>query len=573
MLTHDSKNGVSYTRPYSRNGYDLAGSYDFPLPPLRPGHAYFVGFRAADDAEFSLSSSVSAESLGVLPELDYATGLASFNLAPGAKTTYLVRVPADATRWKHTSTRVGEVELRIENGSLPDTSITTGHYRSTVADSSLNQTLGNYWPWMPDERFYVTFVNTGDTEQPVQFQMNGKTALTDDEDNDGLMDVWERLHFGNTSQDAEDDPDMDGNDNITEQSDGTDPDDATSVLPRLIVTVGGGTVTISPEQTTYAYNDTVTLTATPDAGNVFRGWSGDASGLENPLVITMDRTRRITAGFGIPLAPAVEGEGFVFTTGGDAEWFGQGSVATVDGDAIQSGAIGDNQLTWVETVVTGPGTVKFWWKLSSESGFDYLEFRVDGALQTGRISGEVDWVQYEVTVAEDGDHTLRWTYDKDGSNDRGDDSAWVDGFEWVPAAPQLFDIAMVATGLIGAEALPEATPFNDGVPNLLKYAFNMNLAAADASSMALGGTSGLPTAGLAEDDNGDPVLRVEFVRRKGSGLVYSAVRSSDLAVFTPMVGKVTVVDIDSEWERVTVEEPCDPETVTQCFSRVEVILP
>jgi len=462
--------------------------------------------------------------------------------------------------------------LRIENGSPPDTSASTGHYLSTAADSSLNQTLGSSWPWMPDERFYVTFANTGDTEQPVRFQMNGKTALTEDEDNDGLMDVWERLHFGNTSQNAGDDPDMDGNDNITEQSDGTDPDDATSVLPRLVVTAGGGTVTISPEQTAYAYNDTVTLTATPDAGNAFNGWSGDASGLESPLAITMDRTRRITANFGIPLAPAVEGEGFVFATGGDAEWFGQGSVAKVDGDALRSGAIGDSQITWVETVATGPGTVKFWWKVSSEGSYDYLEFRVDGVLQPGRISGEVDWVQYEVAVAGGGEHTLRWTYRKDGITDSGDDAAWLDGFEWISSGG-LFGEAMAAAGLSGADALPEATPFHDGVPNLLKYAFNMNLAAADARSMALGGTSGLPTAGLAEDDNGDPVLRVEFVRRKGSGLVSSAVRSSNLVVFTPMVGKVTVVDIDSEWERITVEEPCDPETVTQCFSRVEVILP
>jgi len=79
----DFKNGADYSRPYSRNGYDVAGSHDFPLPPLRPGHTYFVGFRAANDAEFSLSSSVSAESLGVLPELDYATGLASFQPGSG----------------------------------------------------------------------------------------------------------------------------------------------------------------------------------------------------------------------------------------------------------------------------------------------------------------------------------------------------------------------------------------------------------------------------------------------------------------------------------------------------------
>ena len=42
---------------------------------------------------------------------------------------------------------------------------------------------------------------------------------------------------------------------------------------------------------------TVTLTATPNAGYVFTGWSGDATGSANPLVITMDGDRVIGATF------------------------------------------------------------------------------------------------------------------------------------------------------------------------------------------------------------------------------------------------------------------------------------
>lgn len=131
------------------------------------------------------------------------------------------------------------------------------------------------------------------------------------------------------------------------------------------------------------------------------------------------------------------------------------------------------------------------------------------------------------------------------------------------------------SGLTGDDALPMATPYGDGVPNLLKYAFNMNAGAPDTSTLTSGsGSSGLPA--FAMDDSGpEPVFRVEFVRRKGSGLVYTAKHSSNLASgsFTPMSGAVNVTNIDAQFERVTVEEPCDPAVTPRCFGIVEVVAP
>ena len=130
-------------------------------------------------------------------------------------------------------------------------------------------------------------------------------------------------------------------------------------------------------------------------------------------------------------------------------------------------------------------------------------------------------------------------------------------------------------GLSGGDALPMATPFGDGVSNLLKYAFNMNAGGPDTSSLVSGsGSSGLPA--FAMDDSGpEPVFRVEFVRRKGSGLIYTAKHSSNLTPgsFTPMSGAVNVTDIDDQFERVTVEEPCDPAVTPRCFGIVEVQAP
>jgi len=62
-------------------------------------------------------------------------------------------------------------------------------------------------------------------------------------------------------------------------------------------TSGSGTVTKSPNQAAYSNNSVVTLTATPSAGWTFIGWSGDLSGNTNPVAVTLNSNRNITAIF------------------------------------------------------------------------------------------------------------------------------------------------------------------------------------------------------------------------------------------------------------------------------------
>ena len=77
--------------------------------------------------------------------------------------------------------------------------------------------------------------------------------------------------------------------------------------------------------------------------------------------------------------------------------------------------------------MTGSGTVTFWWKVSSEQNYDWLEFYID-QVRKDRISGEVDWQQKTYTISGSGTHYLRWQYIKDSSTKSGDDCGWVD---WV----------------------------------------------------------------------------------------------------------------------------------------------
>lgn len=68
---------------------------------------------------------------------------------------------------------------------------------------------------------------------------------------------------------------------------------------------GKGTATASPYANAYTSGRVVTLTAVPEAGQGFLGWSGDASGTVNPLAVTMNASRTITANFTKRPTPAV----------------------------------------------------------------------------------------------------------------------------------------------------------------------------------------------------------------------------------------------------------------------------
>jgi hypothetical protein len=140
---------------------------------------------------------------------------------------------------------------------------------------------------------------------------------------------------------------------------------------------------------------------------------------------------------------------------------------------------------------------------------------------------------------------------------------------------QVFDAAMTTAGLSGPNAALSATPYGDGVPNLLKYAFNLNLSGPDVATMTLGGSSGLPGI-TAQPNGGASVFRFEFLRRKNSGLIYTPQKSGELAnpaSWVPLTDSPTVISIDATWERVIYEEPYDAATIPKCFGRVQVTLP
>jgi len=116
-------------------------------------------------------------------------------------------------------------------------------------------------------------------------------------------------------------------------------------------------------------------------------------------------------------------------------WFAQGRETHDEAAAAQSGSVGHNQQSVLQTTVVGPGTLTFWWKVSSELGYDFLRFYIDTFYTPkASISGETEWQQMTFAIGPD-THTLRWAYAKDGSVSSGRDAGWVDEVVFIPAPP------------------------------------------------------------------------------------------------------------------------------------------
>ena len=117
---------------------------------------------------------------------------------------------------------------------------------------------------------------------------------------------------------------------------------------------------------------------------------------------------------------------FDWSYDGDADWFITGSEVYEGAYAMQSGDIDNNNSTTLQITidVTSAGPVEFARKTSTEGNYDFLYFRIDGAMMEN-WSGENDWQEFSYNLST-GTHTLEWTYEKDFIVSSGADACWVD---------------------------------------------------------------------------------------------------------------------------------------------------
>lgn len=116
-------------------------------------------------------------------------------------------------------------------------------------------------------------------------------------------------------------------------------------------------------------------------------------------------------------------------------WFAQTNITRNGNWTAQSGAVWHNQTNWLQTTVSGITNVSFWWKVSSPTNGDYLQFYTNGVLAK-RISGEVNW-QSNYFKLPSKTNTVAWRYAKDAGIIGGSDCGWVDQVTFSPTIKAL----------------------------------------------------------------------------------------------------------------------------------------
>ena len=172
------------------------------------------------------------------------------------------------------------------------------------------------------------------------------------------------------------------------------------------------------------------------------------------------------------LKEALDDPLLVWETGGDAPWVPDYEFSQDGFDSARSGSILWDDATWIQTAVTGPGTLTFRWFIGAYSNpgtsdGPSLDFYIDAVLQRSR-SGFQDWQEVSMEVPE-GVHTMKWEYKKDQSPIGLFDAAWLDQVSFsklvVVESPQItrqpesqtVSVGDQATFTVLATGVPEAS--------------------------------------------------------------------------------------------------------------------
>ena len=291
-------------------------------------------------------------------------------------------------------------------------------------------------------------------------------------------------------------------------------------------TAGGGVA--STATGSVASNTVVRFTATPDDYFLFAGWEGSVTSISNPLEVTVTKDvsligrfveRSFSDGF-----ESGDLAGLPWASAGHAPWTVQEGQVRFGQFAARSGTISHLQRS--SLILTGRfdsgRPASFEYRVSSEEGWDKLEFLRDGVIM-GTWSGETGWdkVVFDLTA---GEHTLEWRYSKDSSNSAGEDAAYLDNLDLPFARPVITTAPADVEKLVG-EAATFTVVATD--PEPLTYQWQKdgsNLSNGERISGA--DTATLQIGNLSTNDAGNYTVQVSNSRA-------TAVAAANLAVSVP----------------------------------------
>ncbi len=193
----------------------------------------------------------------------------------------------------------------------------------------------------------------------------------------------------------------------------------------------GGTA--SPPSGLFPEGARLSLSAVAEPNFEFIGWEGTYNVADNPLAITITGDVTVTARFRLLTTPQVMTDDFesgdlrrlAWQTTTNRPWAVQTNVVSGGRFSARSPEMG-HSLKSSLSIVTNllAGSASFELRVSSEAGWDFLEFHLNGKLQR-RWSGEAAWQTYWFDVPA-GTNRLEWVYSKDANFVGGQDAAFLD---------------------------------------------------------------------------------------------------------------------------------------------------
>lgn len=202
------------------------------------------------------------------------------------------------------------------------------------------------------------------------------------------------------------------------------------------------------------------------------------------------------------------GEGAVapeltFTSDSSYPWTTDSGTHKGSGPSHKSGGYNvNNAKSTMCCTVSGATQVSFCWKVSSESSYDKLHFYVDGTEKATAISGNVDWTLVTVALNSSSSHTLKWSYEKDGSQHSGSDCGWVD----------CIDVKYANTAVAAKTVLGDARC----VPGLHRVVWDMEADGAEVKE-----NQAIFCVKVAAVNEEPPPVRSSFYMSAGSNIVFT----------------------------------------------------
>ncbi|HWI57763.1 MAG TPA: immunoglobulin domain-containing protein, partial [Bacillota bacterium] len=187
----------------------------------------------------------------------------------------------------------------------------------------------------------------------------------------------------------------------------------------------------------------------------------------------------------IDLGVALNATNLVWTTSTNPPWLPEVSVTHDGVAAVSSGLLRYTNQSLLQTTVTGPGTLSFWWFSTAGGGALYLGFYLDGAYQ-GSAPDWGSWQQKTIYLSA-GDHALQWRPFWYINSFSYAITGWVDQVTYTSGPTPALLLSTLASRTVPAGTNVTFSVTTGGTPPLsLQWSMNgTNLPGATASSLAL----------------------------------------------------------------------------------------